>query len=90
MAQAAARLDAVVLEFPRRPRLPRRAQAAPEPTLADVARLLARVVAVWRSRVSTRRRLTRMLRVLPDEALADLGYSRERARIEAAKPFWRA
>jgi uncharacterized protein YjiS (DUF1127 family) len=90
MAQAAARRDAVVLEFPRRPRLPRRVQTAPEPTLADVARLLARVVEAWLRRLATRRRLSQMLRNLPDEALADLGYTRDRAAREVRKPFWRA
>jgi uncharacterized protein YjiS (DUF1127 family) len=90
MAQAAARRDAVVLDFPRRPRLPRRAQPAPEPTLADVARLLARVFRAWRRRAALRRRLAIMLRNLPDEALADLGYTRDRAAREVRKPFWAA
>lgn len=90
MAQAAARRDAVVLEFPRRPRLPRRVQPTPEPTLGDVARLLARVVGAWLRRLATRRRLSQMLRNLPDEALADLGYTRDRAEREVLKPFWRA
>jgi uncharacterized protein YjiS (DUF1127 family) len=90
MAQAAARRDAVVLEFPSRPRLPRRVQPVREPTLTDVALLLARVFGAWRRRAALRRRLAIMLRSLPDEALADLGYTRERAEREARKPFWTA
>jgi uncharacterized protein YjiS (DUF1127 family) len=90
MAQAAARRDAVVLEFPRRPILPRRAPQAADPTLADVARLFGRVVAAWVRRARLRRRLAGLARNLPDEALADLGYTRDRARREIGKPFWRA
>ena len=89
MAQAAARRDAVILEFPRRPRLPARRERAPDPTLADVWRLLRAVIGVWIERRARRRRLARLVRSLPDEALADLGYSRGRAARESAKPFWR-
>ncbi len=90
MAQAAARCDAVILEFPRRPRLPRRAAPAPDPTLSDVWRALRAVLDVWAARWARRRRLSRLARTLPDEALADLGYTRGRAAWEARKPFWRA
>ncbi|MGB0721007.1 MAG: DUF1127 domain-containing protein [Gammaproteobacteria bacterium] len=43
------------------------------------------LLALWVQRHRQRRRLTR----LDERLLADIGVSRQQARAEAAKPFWR-
>ncbi|MGB0712177.1 MAG: DUF1127 domain-containing protein [Gammaproteobacteria bacterium] len=43
------------------------------------------LVALWVRRHRQRRRLA----ALDERLLADIGVSRDQARIEAAKPFWR-
>lgn len=55
--------------------------AAPPPGLLD--RLLAQL-RTWDERTRERQRLAE----LDDKALADIGLTRERARAEAARPFW--
>jgi uncharacterized protein YjiS (DUF1127 family) len=46
---------------------------------------LIKTIAVW----ITRRRQRRALAQLDDHLLADVGLSREQARREAARPFWK-
>lgn len=43
----------------------------------------------WRARAVLRRMLRDELLPQPDSVLADAGWSREAAKREAAKPFWR-
>ncbi|MFC5757796.1 DUF1127 domain-containing protein [Rhizobium sp. GCM10022189] len=43
----------------------------------------------WRLRMKERRELARIYTTMPDEALADLGLTREEAEAESGKPFWR-
>lgn len=43
----------------------------------------------WRLRIKERRELARIYRTMPDEALADLGLTREEAEVESGKRFWR-
>jgi uncharacterized protein YjiS (DUF1127 family) len=51
---------------------------------------IADAVALWARRSSRRRALRDELAAMPDEALADIGLTRERAWAEARKPFWAA
>lgn len=44
----------------------------------------------WRLRSKERRELADIYRTMPDEALADLGLTREEAEVESGKRFWRA
>ncbi|MEM6679279.1 MAG: DUF1127 domain-containing protein [Pseudomonadota bacterium] len=48
-------------------------------------RSFLRMIGHWMARARSRRRLA----ALDDARLADIGYSREAAAEEAAKPFWR-
>ena len=51
-----------------------------------ILRQVLRVLGTWVQRAQTRR----YLRDLDDRLLRDVGLTRDTARIEAAKPFWRS
>ena len=51
----------------------------------DVTQKWAKIVSLWWRYARTRRALNR----LDDRMLADIGITREQAKKEAAKPFWR-
>ena len=55
------------------------------PELAPVLSNLIDTVAIW----IVRRHQRRALAALDDHLLNDVGLSREQARREAAKPFWK-
>ena len=54
------------------------------PEQISVRKLLA-TLAEWKMRSATRQALSR----LDDRGLADVGLTRAKARVEAAKPFWK-
>lgn len=56
------------------------------PTVAQWAMTFAVTVTHWDNRYRTRKQLAE----LPAERLTDIGLDANAARIEAAKPFWRA
>ena len=55
------------------------------PTISVMLRDLAAMIALWRARTAQRRALSE----LDDKALADIGLTRDAARGEALRPFWR-
>ena len=52
---------------------------------AAALRRIAAAIGLWRRRARSRQQLCE----LNDHLLKDIGLSREAARFEAAKPFWR-
>jgi uncharacterized protein YjiS (DUF1127 family) len=64
-------------------------QTALTRTSIDHARDLWQDLAHWWRAALERRRQRRALVALDDHLLRDIGISREQARTEAARPFWR-
>jgi len=60
------------------------------PARAGVPTVIVTLIRTWHRRHQERQAFGRELHAMPDETLADFGLTRERAKAEVSKPFWKS